>query len=148
MTSRALIYDHPMFFIFFHYNRVEVPEIISAEQRCFIDLTLFSADSENMKNISANQLCFGADQLRFPLNRRCSELQKLCTNSKKLSLNHRCSALIYSELALIKTHVDGKIKLRKHCWRLPPVTARHTQLILAVSAWARQSIALISRIKH
>ena len=56
MTSRALIYGHPMCFIFFHYNRVEVQEIIRAEQQCFIDLTLLSADSENMKNISDNQL--------------------------------------------------------------------------------------------
>ena len=37
-------------------TRVEVPEIISAEQRCFRDLTFFSADSENMKNVSADQL--------------------------------------------------------------------------------------------
>ena len=37
-------------------TRVEVPEVISAEQRCFIVLTFFSADSENMKNISADQL--------------------------------------------------------------------------------------------
>ena len=44
-------------------TRVEVPEIISAEQRCFIVLTFFSADSEDMKKISADQLCFSADQL-------------------------------------------------------------------------------------
>ena len=44
-------------------TRVEVPEVISAEQRCFIVLTFFSADSENMINISADQLCFRADQL-------------------------------------------------------------------------------------
>ena len=30
-------------------TRVEVPELISAEQRCFIVLTFFSADSEDMK---------------------------------------------------------------------------------------------------
>ena len=34
-------------------SRVEVWEVISAEQRCFIVLTFFSADSENMINISA-----------------------------------------------------------------------------------------------
>ena len=44
-------------------SRVEVPEVISAEQRCFIVLTFFSADSENTINISADQLCFRADQL-------------------------------------------------------------------------------------
>ena len=56
-------------------TRVEVPEIISAEQRCFIVLTFFSADSEDMKKISADQLFFGADQLWFSLNQRCSELK-------------------------------------------------------------------------
>ena len=30
---------------------VEVPQIISAHQRCFRDLTFFRADSEDMKNI-------------------------------------------------------------------------------------------------
>ena len=44
-------------------TRVEVPDVISAEQRSFIVLTFFSADSENMINISADQLCFRADQL-------------------------------------------------------------------------------------
>ena len=34
----------------------ESPEISNAEQRCFRDLTFFSADSENIKNISADQL--------------------------------------------------------------------------------------------
>ena len=37
-------------------TRVEVPEIISAAQRCFRDLNFLSADSENLKNISAHQL--------------------------------------------------------------------------------------------
>ena len=32
---------------------VEVPQIISAEQRCFRDMTFFSADSGNIENISA-----------------------------------------------------------------------------------------------
>ena len=36
-------------------TRVEAPEVISAEERCFIVLTFFSADSENMINISAVQ---------------------------------------------------------------------------------------------
>ena len=40
--------------------RVEVAEVISAEQRCFIVLTFLSADSENMKNISADLLCFSS----------------------------------------------------------------------------------------
>ena len=44
-------------------TRVEVPEVISAEQRCFIVFTFFNADSENMINISADKLCFRADQL-------------------------------------------------------------------------------------
>ena len=42
---------------------VEVPEIVSAEQSCFIVLTFFRADSEDMKIISADQLCFSADHL-------------------------------------------------------------------------------------
>ena len=40
--------------------RVEVPEIISAEQRYFRDLAFFSADLEDMINIGAEQLCFRA----------------------------------------------------------------------------------------
>ena len=56
-------------------TEVEVLEIIIAEQRCFIVLTFFAADSENMKNISAVQLSFRADQLWFSLNQRCSELK-------------------------------------------------------------------------
>ena len=43
--------------------RVDVPETISAEQRYFRDLKVFSADAENMKNISTDYLCFIADQL-------------------------------------------------------------------------------------
>ena len=39
-----------------YITRVEVPETISAERRCFKVLTFFNADSENMKNISADQL--------------------------------------------------------------------------------------------
>ena len=36
--------------------RVEVPEMISAEQRCFRAFASFRADSEHMKIISADQL--------------------------------------------------------------------------------------------
>ena len=56
-----------------HTTRIEVPEIISAEQHCFRDLTFFSADSENMKTsalinsaseeISAVQRFSGNEQL-------------------------------------------------------------------------------------
>ena len=66
-----LIVMNAMFFE--SVTRAEVPEVISAEQRCFIVLAFFSADSENMINISADsenminisadQLCFRADQL-------------------------------------------------------------------------------------
>ena len=40
--------------------------VVSHEQRCFTELTSFSAvqfDSENMKNISAGQCCFRLDQV-------------------------------------------------------------------------------------
>ena len=86
-------------------SRVEVPEIISAEQRCFIVLTFFSADSEEMKNISADQLCFSADQLWFFLNQRCSELKNsalfqswTALFQRETALNQRCSALIFLAL--------------------------------------------------
>ena len=46
-----------------HVSRVELPVIFSAEQCCFKDSTFFGADSENMKDISAYQLCLRADQL-------------------------------------------------------------------------------------
>ena len=79
-------------------TRVEDPEVISAEQRCFIVLTFFSADSENMINISADQLCFRADQLWFSLNQRCSELKKSALFQRKTALNQRCSVLIFFAL--------------------------------------------------
>ena len=41
---------------YFCSARVEVPEVISAEQRCFRDLTFFRADSEEMKKIRGDQL--------------------------------------------------------------------------------------------
>ena len=48
-------------------KRVGIPEIISAEQRCFRDLAFFNADSENMKKtsalISGEQRCFTENQL-------------------------------------------------------------------------------------
>ena len=56
-------------------SRVEVPKLISSEQRYFRVLRFLNADSENMKNISTDQLCLRADQLRFSLNQRCSELK-------------------------------------------------------------------------
>ena len=87
------------------WSRVEVPEVISAEQCCFIVLTFFSADSENMKNISADQLCFRADQLWFSLNQRCSELKNsalfqswTALFQREIALNQRCSALIFLAL--------------------------------------------------
>ena len=118
-------------------TRVEIPEVISAEQRCFRVLTFFSADSENMINISAVQLCFRADQLWFSLNQRCSELKNsalfqswTALFQRETALNQRCSALIfllwnigfsalnsadsaliYSESALIFTHVGETIKI-------------------------------------
>ena len=83
-------------------SRVEIPEIISAEQRCFIVLTFFSADSEHMKKISADQLCFSADQLWFSLNQRCSELKNLALFQswtalfqREIALNQCCSALTF-----------------------------------------------------
>ena len=86
-------------------TRVEVPEINSAEQRCFIVLTFFSADSEEMKNISADQLCFSADQLWFSLNQRCSELKNsalfqswTALFQRETALHQRCSALIFLAL--------------------------------------------------
>ena len=86
-------------------TRVEVPEVISAEQRCFIVLTFFSADSENMINISADQLCFRAGQLWFSLNQRCSELKNsalfqrwTALFQRQIALNQRCSALIFLAL--------------------------------------------------
>ena len=67
-------YFSPKFFhLAFSFNKdtinnentapIEVPEIMSAEQRCFRNLTFFSADSENMENLSADQRRFRADQL-------------------------------------------------------------------------------------
>ena len=42
-------------FVFtFLMTHVEVPEITNSEQRCFRELTFFSADSLNMKRTSAN----------------------------------------------------------------------------------------------
>ena len=46
-----------------HPERVEVPEIINSEQCCCRDLTFFSADSENMRNISRDQYCFTRNQI-------------------------------------------------------------------------------------
>ena len=119
--------------ILLHCNlvtRFEVSEVISAEQRWFSYLTFFRADSEDMKNISADQLYFRADQLWFSLNQRCSELKKSVLFEKKLALNERCSGLFVLalkhwvssakqrwfsadlfELALILKHADGIIKL-------------------------------------
>ena len=86
-------------------TRAEVPETINAEQRLFIVLTFFSADSENMKNISSDQLCFRADQLWFSLNQRCSELKSsalfqswTALFQREAALNQRCSALIFTAL--------------------------------------------------
>ena len=42
---------------------------------------LFSADSENTKNTSADERCFRPDQLWFSLNQRCSELKNSALNS-------------------------------------------------------------------
>ena len=74
------------------------PDVISAEQRCSIVLTFFSADSENTINISADQLCFRADQLWFSLNQRCSELKNSALFQRETALNQRCSALIFFAL--------------------------------------------------
>ena len=63
--------------------RVEVPEIISCEHSCFRDLTFFSADSEKMKNISADQLCFIAEQ-------RCFKEKQLW-----ISAVQRCFSLLW-----------------------------------------------------
>ena len=73
--------------------QVEVPEIFSAEQRCFRDLTFFSTDSESMKNISTYQLCFRADQLWFSLNQCRSELKNSALFQKESARKQRCSAL-------------------------------------------------------
>ena len=85
--------------------RVEVPEIISAEQRCCIVMTFFSADSEDMKKISADQLCFSTDQLWFSLNQRCTELKNsalfqswTALFQRETALNQRCTALIFLAL--------------------------------------------------
>ena len=67
--------------------RVEIPEMISSEQRFFRDLTFFSADSENMKNINADQHCFRADQLWFSLNQRCPELKNSALFQRESALN-------------------------------------------------------------
>ena len=91
-------------------SRVEVPQVISAEQSCFIVLTFFSADSENVINISADQLCFKADQLWF----------SLLWNIGFSALNSADSALIYSESSLIFTHVGETIKTwyrSPKCWK-------------------------------
>ena len=72
------------------------PEIISAEQRCFRDLTFFSADSKNMKNIRGNQCCIRSDQFWFSLNQGCSEL-------KNSAMNNVLSKRTSSKLALFIT---------------------------------------------
>ena len=46
-------------------SRVKLPEAISAGQSYFRDLRFFRADSEDMKSISPDQLCFRADQFWF-----------------------------------------------------------------------------------
>ena len=96
-------------------TRDEVPEVISAEHRCFIVLTFFSADSENMKNISADQLCFRADQLWFSLNQRCSELKNSALFQSWTALFQRETALnqrwfTLNQLWYLK-HVDETIKI-------------------------------------
>ena len=81
-------------------TRVEVPEIIGAEKRSFRVLTFFSADSENLKNIIADQL-FQKESALFSADFLSSETLGF----------QRWTALIYSESALIFTHRDGNMKL-------------------------------------
>ena len=56
--------------------RVEIPEQISAEQRCFRDFINFSADQRCFRMGSENQRCFRAVQRWLSLNQRCSALDQ------------------------------------------------------------------------
>ena len=78
-------------------TRVEDPEIISAKQRCFRDLTFFSADSENMKDISTVSDLISSDFLW--INTDQNWFYQLW-NLGFSTLNSADSTLIYSESAL------------------------------------------------
>ena len=89
-------------------SRVEVSEVISAE-RCFTNLTFFSADSENIKIISTDQGRFRADLLFFFLKTAVSErisFESELFSTDFLPLKTGYSAQINSESAVIFTHVD------------------------------------------
>ena len=58
----------------------------------------FIADSEKMKNITADQLCFRADQLSCSLNQRCSQLKISALFQREAALNQRCSTLTFCQL--------------------------------------------------
>ena len=60
IIHRKICINHPLY-----RTQVEVPEAISNEKCRFRDLTLFSADSENTKNTSADQLWFSLNQRKF-----------------------------------------------------------------------------------
>ena len=87
------------------FIRVAVPEITSDEQRGFIIWMFFSADSETMENVNADQLWNRNGHLWFILNQRWSELKNstlfqswTALFQRERALNQRCSALIFLAL--------------------------------------------------
>ena len=72
--------------------------LISAVLEMWHYSALFSADSEHMKNISADQRCFRADQLWLSLIQCCSELKNSALFQRESALNQRYQALIFLAL--------------------------------------------------
>ena len=92
---KILLLDQKFHRVIHRVPQVEVPVIFSSEQRCFRVLTIFSAETGNIKNISADQLCFRADQFRFSLNQGCSEPKNSALVQRESALILGCSALVF-----------------------------------------------------
>ena len=95
--------------------RVEVPEIISTEQLCCTDLKFFSADSENMKYISAVSELISSDsflikavrnwkiQHRWPLN--SADLGRISSGTALFSVDFSSSETLDTQrLAALIQH--------------------------------------------
>ena len=129
-----------------NFTRIEIPEVISAEQHCFIVSTFFSADSEKMINISADQLCFRADQLWFSLNKRCSELKNSALFQSWTALFQSWTALFQSWTTLFQswtTLFQRETALNQRCSALIFLTLKHW-IFSAEQSWFSADLLWIS----
>ena len=109
-------------------SRFDVPEIFSAEQRCFTFLTYFGADSGKKKNISANDFYFIKNQRCLSPNSTPFQQESALKQHQFLTLKKLVFSAVLNWNSAVRSFSGSK-----KCWNKPETFVNQNRLALDFS---------------